>query len=187
MSLFKLREWWSAKLGCEEYFSEGGLVVGNLDNSQENTPKIITGSLQGRIRVHDPQICRSKADDATTLLLETRLDAPILQLKLGRLIPHDTFSVALAILHPNKLAVYTCRARSSSLKNGSTEGGETSHFELVPLYTHRFCVHGVQFNAYSMCLGPFGGVLDRDLTLVQSMDGRVTIYEHDVGFSALFI
>lgn len=157
--------------------------MGNVDNSQESTPKIVTGSLQGRIRVHDPQISRSKSDDATTLLLEMRLDAPILQLKLGRLVPHDTFSLALAILHPNKLAVYTCRARSSTAKTaGGTESGETSHFELASLYIHRFCVHGVQFNAYSMCLGPFGGALDHDLTLVQSMDGRVTIYEHDVSF-----
>ena len=183
MSLFKLREWWSARLGCEEQYSEDALVVGNVDNSLENTPKIITGSLQGKIRVHDPTSGTNASGDTTSLLLETQLDAPILQLKLGRLVPHDNQSLALAVLHPHKLAVYTCRARSSTSAPTAVAGSEggTSHFELMSQYTHRFCVNGVQSSAYSLCLGPFGGNTDHDLMLVQSLDCRITIYENDVG------
>ena len=182
MSLFKLREWWSAKLGCEEIFGEDVLAVGNVDNSPENAPKLVTGSVQGRIRVHDPQILSAGTGDATSLLLETRLDSPILQVRLGRLIPNSKQDVAIAVLHPRKLAVYTCRARSSaSAATGDAEGGGgTSHFELVPQYIHRFYANGVQFTAYSLCLGPFGGARDHDLMLVQSMDCRITIYENDV-------
>lgn len=97
MSLFKLREWWSAKLGCEEIFGEDVLAVGNVDNSPENAPKLVTGSVQGRIRVHDPQILSAGTGDATSLLLETRLDSPILQVRLGRLIPNSKQDVAIAV------------------------------------------------------------------------------------------
>ena len=48
MSLFRAREWYSARLGGgEEEFVHGSLVVANIDNAQDGAPKIVTGSLDG--------------------------------------------------------------------------------------------------------------------------------------------
>ncbi len=33
-------------------------------------------------------------------------------------------------------------------------------------------------NAYNMCSGTFGGVKDRDLICVQSIDGMVMVFDH---------
>lgn len=85
MSLFRAREWWSAKLGEQEEFDRGSMALGNVDNDSDNTQvKIVTGSFQGMLRVHHPQQPYFRIED---LLLEQDLGAPILQVTVGRLIP----------------------------------------------------------------------------------------------------
>ena len=187
MSLFHAREWWSVKLGCGDLFSDGALAVGNVDTNQDGASKVITGTLQGRLRVHEPSRCGNKI--ATTLLLETQLEAPILQVELGRLVAHkekpDT--VGLLVLHPHKVVVYVVEARVVALDSLEAEipsvaenNINTSHHELVLQYSHRFDQGLPHFTAFSVCIGPFGGARDHDLILVQSIDGRILIYEYDV-------
>ena len=159
MSLFKLKDWWSTTLGHREQFSGGGLAAGIIDNSGK--PRIVSGSLQGWLRVHNPLMPNRTPDSTKSLLLEVRLDAPIYQLKVGR-------AHAIAVLHPSKLRVCTC----SSI--------ETSHLELTTQYIHDFEVTNIGTHAFSMCLGSFGGSTDREMILVQHMDGHVTIYDYDV-------
>lgn len=181
MSLFKLKEWWSTKLGCEQ-FSEGGLAVGNIHIAGGNEPKIVTGSLQGRLRVHDPQF---STDDARTLLLDSQLNAPIIQLKIGNLVPQVAPNPALAVLHPCDLVVYTCIGHASTSIGKCNS--DTCHLELIINYAHRVCVSGAGSHAFSMCLGPFGGALNHDLILLQCVDGRINAYEYDAEVFSRFL
>jgi hypothetical protein len=41
-------------------------------------------------------------------------------------------------------------------------------------------VKNIGTHAFSMCLGSFGGSTDREMILVQHIDGHVTIYDYDV-------
>ena len=47
--------------------------------------KILTGSFQGMLRIYHPKQSGQQVDD---LMLETNLDAPILQLSVGRFAPY---------------------------------------------------------------------------------------------------
>lgn len=84
MSLFRAREWWSAKLGDDEEFDRGSMALGNVDNNADGSVKVVTGSLQGMLRVHHPVKADFRIED---LLLEEDLGAPILQVSIGRYIP----------------------------------------------------------------------------------------------------
>jgi len=174
MSLFLAREWWTVKFGAGELFSDGGLAVGPLIGDRD-TSQIITGSLEGLLRVHESNEAR---DIVATCLLEAQFDAPILQVEVGHLIVHhDKYVNGLCILHPLKVIVYIIQSRGISL--GSPNSAECRHHELLLQYSHRFDQEVEHFSALSMCLGPFGDE-HADVTLVQSIDGRILIYDCDV-------
>ncbi|KAL0216872.1 hypothetical protein RCL1_007355 [Eukaryota sp. TZLM3-RCL] len=163
MSLFSCKTWWQESLSTTDIFAPGTLCVGNLDNSPDSQLKVVTGGLDGTIRIHYPQERDSSADD---LLLEQNLGKPILQLALGRFVsssPH----LALAILHPRTLSVYLV-----STSSGVAASGSYSSLDL--LYEHQ-----LPFNAFSMLHGPFGGSPSKDLICVQSSDSILSFYEHD--------
>ena len=83
MSLFKTRELWEAQCGLNESFEPFSLCVCGDESSygQENQI-ILTGSLDGFLRVYQPEF--STDDHNTDLLLETQLSSPILALHTGR-------------------------------------------------------------------------------------------------------
>jgi hypothetical protein len=102
---------------------------------------------------------------AQCLCLEQRLAAPILQLGAGRFDPGGApGALALAVLHPLKLAVYAV---------GAAVGDEGGGRALRKLYEHFFPPH---FAACNMAWGPFGGGA-RDGVAVQSMDGGLCVFE----------
>ncbi|CAM9513060.1 unnamed protein product, partial [Hapterophycus canaliculatus] len=107
MSLFRAREWWSTKLGEGEEFDRGSMALGNVDNDSSGGRKIVTGSFQGVLRVHNPVNAGFHIED---LLLEQDLGAPILQVSVGRFIPAAPQVNAIAVLHPRRLGVYTMEA-----------------------------------------------------------------------------
>jgi len=37
MSVFRLQEWWSVKMGDDEEFDNGCMVVGNIDNVSDSS------------------------------------------------------------------------------------------------------------------------------------------------------
>ena len=103
MSLFKAKEWWSTSCGSAEAFAPHSLCIANIDNSEDGqgaelkrvanaticarqlltylsactAAKIVTGSLNGMLRVYSP----AQHDFGIEhLLLEVELQAPILQL-----------------------------------------------------------------------------------------------------------
>lgn len=89
MSLFQAREWWGVGSDAEDNYDSGGLLVAPLADGgeSETSDKIITGSLNGIIRIWAPSSPVGAAGSSATaqdLLLEERLSAPILQLAVGR-------------------------------------------------------------------------------------------------------
>ena len=165
MSIFQLREWWAATPGATEEFGEGGLAVGNLDNAADGATKIATGSFSGMLRFYNP---RQRSYNVEDLMLESQLDAPILQLASGHFLS-DSNRVSLAVLHPRSIAVHVLSAVASSA--GSTDA---SYFKLAKTYELE-----LERPAFNMVHGIFGGSYGHDQILVQSMDGMLTIVDQE--------
>lgn len=164
MSLFSSRQWWHTRLGSGEEFDQGSICVANVDNDPIGTVKIITGSLQGVLRVHQPHQQGYSIED---ILLEAQLNSSILQLAAGNFLGGT--SLCLAVLHPRKLSVYTLQAVGSS------------YLQLSKLYEH-----ALEHTAANLAYGPFGGVTGVDHIVVQSYDGQLTFFEQEVqSFSRL--
>eukprot|EP01032_Pedospumella_encystans_P011289 gene11289-13134_t len=166
MSVFQLQEWWSVKMSEDEEFDHGCMVVGNIDNSEPAAEKIAVGSLQGMLRIYAPTKPQFRVED---LILEESLGQPILQLLLGRFIPSST-TLGLAVLHPKKLAVY-------ELVPQGNRDGRVNFYSLRKAYAHDLGLDGKHFTAYNMNSGSFGGARDREMIIVQSMDGKLQIFE----------
>ena len=159
--------------------------------------RLITGSLQGVLRVYTPREGFSGAGDnveekteadegkeeksgsaprssAEDLILEQNLGSPILQVEIGRFVStgrrNDVDdSTFLAVLHPFVLTVYDMVPVK----------GSDGTFELQKYYTHKLGVDGAHFTSYAMVHGPFGGVKGADFIAVLSMDGQLQVLEQD--------
>lgn len=166
MSVFQLQEWWAAKISENEEFDHGGLVIGNVDNSNPASDKICVGSLQGTLRIYAPTKPQFRVED---LILEEVLEAPILQLLIGRFIPSTDIN-GLAVLHPRQLVVY-------ELNPQGNKDGRVNYYSLRKAYSHDLGMDGKHFTAYNMTMGAFGGVRGREMFVVQSMDGKLQIFE----------
>lgn len=190
MSVFRLHEWWSIQIAQGEEFDQGCLCIGNLDNARPPSDKVCVGSLQGMLRVYNPSHPGYKVED---LVLEEDLGQPVLQVLAGRFIP-ATNLLALAVLHPTKLSVFeiVSGAASSSGNGGSSVGGgnaaKASFFSLQKSYTHDLGIEGKHFSAHNMAAGLFGGILGREMLIVQSLDGKLQIFDQSaVAFTRQFI
>lgn len=169
MSLFKAREWWSTSCGQEEGFDQASLCVSGLGNSGNETSMIIVGSHVGNIRVFCPNLptaSEAPSYKPSDLLIETSLPHPVLQLHVGRFISGSQ-QFHLAVLHPRSVAIY-----SLVIRGGNTDHGEQS--ALVFVYEHQ-----LRRSAYSLIVGPFGGVKGRDFLCVQALDGTLSFYEQE--------
>eukprot|EP01031_Cornospumella_fuschlensis_P052853 gene52853-64581_t len=77
MSVFQLQEWWGLKVCQEdEEFDLGCLAVGNIDNAQPPSDKIVLASQQGVVRIFHPTRPQFHVED---LVYEGNLGKPILQ------------------------------------------------------------------------------------------------------------
>ncbi|KAL0044614.1 hypothetical protein WJX82_002814 [Trebouxia sp. C0006] len=161
MSLYKAREWWSTSCGHEEEYETRSLVIGSIDSSSSEQGNIITGSLQGVLRVYQPHGQGFSVED---LLLEVQLPAPVLQLELG------TFTSLgghqLAVLHPRKLVTYNL----SSLASSQGTAG---------LQLNKLSEQVLDRSAANMVCGNFGGSKGALQICVQSMDGQLSFYERE--------
>ncbi|KAL4110143.1 hypothetical protein PRIC1_001836 [Phytophthora ramorum] len=179
MSLFQVREWWAAKGENDEEYTSGALVVGNVDNDASGHAKIVTGSLNGVLRVYCPTQSDFRIEH---LLLEENLRRPILQLALGYFIPNQRI-LALAILQPRRIGVYVVEGMGGT-------GMAASYFKITLRYEHLLGIDGEHFTAYNFIYGPFGSAssssggaaparLEKDHLCVQSLDGRLQFFEQD--------
>jgi hypothetical protein len=167
MSVFQLQEWWHVQTAQSEEFDFGCMVIGNLDNARPATDKIGVGSQQGMLRIYNPTRPQYRMED---LVLEESLGEPILQLLLGQFIPLDE-NLGLAVLHPRKLAVYEITGHANR------DGRNVHYHSMRKCYEHDLGIEGKHFTAYNMISGPFGGVRGRDMIMVQSLDGKLQIFE----------
>lgn len=71
----------------------------------------------------------------------------------------------IAILHPRQLSVYSVTKFTSDKKT-------LDSFQLSLVYQHK-----LNRSAFSMCVGPFGGVQGKDFVCVQSVDGCLNLFE----------
>ena len=177
MSLFRVKERWSTVAGSAEEFE--AMVCGNLDNSGDvKDTKIALGSLSGILRVYKPTIPEYNPSD---MILEEDLGAPILQLSVGKFFL-GTSNLGLAVLHPRKLAVY-------ELTDMGVERNErTSYYNLEKHYEHALGIEGEHFSACNMSCGNFGGGDGHDNIIVQSIDGKLQIFEaSNLAFTRQFV
>jgi Bardet-Biedl syndrome 9 protein len=81
--------------------------------------------------------------------------------------------IGIAILHPRTLAVYELAPQ------GRVERGLATFYSLQKLYEHNLGIgeKGGHFTAFNMITGPFGGVKGKDMVMVQSMDGKLQVFE----------
>ncbi|ETV90279.1 hypothetical protein H310_14908, partial [Aphanomyces invadans] len=168
MSLFQAREWWTVASGNTEEYTYGALAVGNVDNDPTPHDKIVVGSLNGILRVYYPTQGEFKIDH---LLMEEQLEYPVLQVEIGRFVPHST-NVGMAVLHPKHLAVYCLDGVGGS-------GMAASYFKLTKKYEHPLGLDGEHFTAFNMTMGGFGKSPEKDHICVQSLDGRLQFFEQD--------
>lgn len=168
MSVFQLQEWWGLKVSPDnDEYDISCFVVGNVDNASPPSDKIAVGSQRGLLQIFHPTRASYRIED---LVYEGLLGQPILQVLLGRFIP-STDSLGLAVLHPRELAVYEV------IPQGGGKDGRVNFHTLQRLYKHDLGLGGKHFTAYNMCMGAFGGSRGRDMLLVQSMDGKLQVFE----------
>ena len=178
MSVFRLHDWWSIQISQDEDFDMGCLCIGNLDNARPASDKIAVASLEGMLRVYNPSHPTYRVDD---LVLEEQLNQPILQILTGRFIPSTSLQ-AIAVLHPTKLTVFEV------IGGGGSGATKASFFSLQKCYSHDLGVDGKHFSAFNMTAGLFGGILDREMIIVQSMDGKLQIFDQSaLAFTRQFI
>lgn len=177
MSLFQIRDTWSYKPQGDEECGIGCLSVANVNNAEDGKNKIICGGYGGLLHIYSPSeavensASGSHVDD---VLLETQLSYPILQVGCGNFLS-STAGIHLAVLHPRLLVVYKV-----FLTNGSVVHGKQCKIEMV--YQHK-----LERTAANMTWGPFGTKESHDFICVQSMDGALTLYEHETFMFARFI
>lgn len=174
MSAFQLQEWWGVQVcNTAEDFDIGCMAVGNLDNAVPPTDKIVLGSQQGMLRIYNPSHPSFRIED---LMVEESLGEAILQVLIGLFIP-STDSLGLAVLLPRKLVVF-------ELVVNQGRDGRVNYYSLQKLYEHNLGIEGKHFTAYNMISGTFGGSRGREAIVVQSMDGKLQIFEQSAsGFT----
>lgn len=170
MSLFQIKDFWSHEPAVEEECGHGCLLVSNIDNSAEKTDKVLCGSYNGTLHIYSP----SSTHNAHNVLLETTFDSPILQLSCGRLVS-GSIDLHLGILHPRLFAVYKV-----SMSEGAVDHG--NQYKLEMMYQHK-----LERTAANITLGPFGKVENRDFVCIQSVDGALSMYEHETFMFTRFI
>lgn len=170
MSLFKVRDWWSTKVGVEEEFDKGCLCIANINNNVEKQDQIITGSFQGMLRIYNPKPKKTEHGwngfQAQHLLLETAFQLPILQVAAGQFVSGSE-NKYLAILHPQKLSVFGVTGVLGHVEQGN-------QYQIHPIYEHN-----LQRSAFNFCYGPFGNIYGKDFLCVQSLDGTVSVFEQE--------
>ncbi|XP_034107447.1 protein PTHB1 [Drosophila albomicans] len=167
MSLFNVCSWWTAQCGdTTGDYDVASLLCTRFGLEAQEKDYIIVGSQSGQLSIYYPH---ANEFDATDLLLETQLAAPILGLYAGKFsgnVRNENVN-QLGVLLPNAIAIYNVQTIS-----GLAEYGAQLKLQLQA--EHKF-----QRVAFSMCQGHFGQVKGREFFCVVHLDGTLTFYEQD--------
>uniref|UniRef100_A0A914UPG1 PTHB1 N-terminal domain-containing protein n=1 Tax=Plectus sambesii TaxID=2011161 RepID=A0A914UPG1_9BILA len=175
MSLFKVKEWWTSSAGETDEFDCTSWCTAKLFSLEpDGRDQLVIGGHSGTLWIFDPGNNADESGSAPLqpfkpehLLLEQRMDHPIVQVAAGRFVT-GAHHHQLAVLFPRKLAVFTMR---------STESSQVQHGAQHSL--NRIYEHLLPRTAFNMAWGPFGGVQDKDYMCVQSLDGTLSFYENE--------
>ncbi|ESL08707.1 hypothetical protein TRSC58_03587 [Trypanosoma rangeli SC58] len=173
-SLFKLRDHWYNSYRGEEFSHTSVITLGNADNDPDGENGIIFGSFSGTLRVLRPTKKGTMQPEDT--LLEKEFGAPILQLACRPLEPVTGGQPRnlIAVLFPNQLVL----ARLLCERNTKTRGDTTNTF-LSTSYRLTVCYEArLESTAYNFTCGMFGHAT-HEMVCVQSMDGQLTIVNHN--------
>ncbi|KAH8372070.1 hypothetical protein KR093_009978 [Drosophila rubida] len=167
MSLFNVCSWWTTQCGdITGDYDVASLLCARFGLETQEKDYLIVGSQSGQLSIYYPH---ANAFDATDLLLETQLAAPILGLYAGKFsgnVRNENLN-QLAVLQPNAIVIYNVQTIS-----GLAEYGAQLKLQLQA--EHKF-----QRVAFSMCQGHFGQVKGREFFCVVHLDGTLTFYEQD--------
>ena len=69
-----------------------------------------------------------------------------------------------------------CNVNDAFISTGNKDG-RVNFYSLRRAYAHDLGIEGKHFTAYNMNSGCFGGTKDREMIVVQSLDGKLQIFE----------
>ena len=173
MSLFRSCDWWLGS--CDGQHDVGSLVVDSLagEGEEQQHQQVVVVSQTGLVQIFQPQHRAGGESRAEDLLLETQLAQPVLQVETGALVSQA--GRQLAILHPRLLSVYQLSRRQGS-------GSQGDSYVLSLAYQH-----SLARSAYTMTVGPFGGIKGRHYLAVLSLDGTISIFEQETHTFSRFL
>ena len=92
----------------------------------------------------------------------------------------------LAVLHPRLLSVYTLQKGNNPSGAGSNSKPETSSYnkarDVFEVESYRMVLlyqHKLARSAFSLTIGHFGGVINKDFMCIQSIDGAISVFEQE--------
>ncbi|RNF24305.1 Bardet-Biedl syndrome 9 [Trypanosoma conorhini] len=181
-SLFKLRDHWYGSYRGEEFSHTSALTLGNAANSPDDENEIIFGSFSGTLRVLLPK--KKGAMQPEDTLVEKDFGAPILQVACRPLEPvvGGQPRNLIAVLSPRQLflARLFCE-RNTEVEEGNTSALLNKSYRLTVHYEAR-----LDSTAYNFTCGRFGHA-PNEMVCVQSMDGQLTIVNHNSVVSHCFL
>ncbi|KAH8331370.1 hypothetical protein KR074_001751 [Drosophila pseudoananassae] len=167
MSLFNVCTWWSAQCSDPgEEYDVASLLCARFGLEAQEKDYIIVGSQTGQLSIYYPH---HRGYDATDLLLETQMAAPILGLYAGKFsgTVRNENANQLGVLLPNAFVIYNVVAIGGLAEHG------------VQLRLQMQAEHKFQRVAFGLCQGHFGQVKGREFFCVVHLDGTLTFYEQD--------
>ncbi|KAG5671675.1 hypothetical protein PVAND_001863 [Polypedilum vanderplanki] len=185
MSLFKIIEYF--KYQCpddNENYDSFSLTCARLNaENEEQKDSVIITSHSGFISILQPSISDDRDLNSQQMaavaieyhhpnvVYETKLNQPILSVLSGNFVQYSTQKQdrqnVIAILHPNKLVIY-----SLVTSEGFAEHGQQSKLQIL----HQ---HELTKSAFTMCKGNFGGVKGKEFICVMFLDGSLRFFEQD--------
>ncbi|EDV55448.2 protein PTHB1 [Drosophila erecta] len=167
MSLFNVCSWWSAQCSDPgEEYDVASLLCARFGLESQEKDYIIVGSQTGQLSIYYPH---GRGYDATDLLLETQMDAPIIGLYAGKFSGNARNENAnqLGVLLPNAIVIYNVVAIGGLAEHGA-------QLRLQVQVEHKF-----QRVSFGLCQGHFGQVKGREFFCVVHLDGTLTFFEQD--------
>ncbi|ORC88367.1 Bardet-Biedl syndrome 9 [Trypanosoma theileri] len=174
-SLFKLRDHWYSNYHGEEFSHTSALAVGNVDNDAAGENEIILGSFSGLLRVLRPT--KKGAAQPEDTLFEREFGEPILQVACRPLEPvmGGAARNLLAILFPKRLVLARVLRDKETMNEEETVGGALDVSYRLGMYHEARLKH----TSYNFTYGTFGRT-GHEMVCVQSMNGQLTIVDHNM-------
>ncbi|KAJ3127616.1 hypothetical protein HK098_006055 [Nowakowskiella sp. JEL0407] len=159
MTFYALDEKWAYTCDTDEIFNRNSLLLIKLPSdlnqgiNGDEEDVVITGSLQGKLRVFSPF-----SENTLNKALEFSFKEPILQLESGQF---WTQQIMMGVLCARSFMIFEIIRKDG----------------FIELINH--CSIQLNENAFNFTFGKFGTSKDRDLVCIQTLNGKLTFIEKD--------